>query len=309
MRNAFMNTILESCPARKDVFIISGDAGLGVFDTFKESHADRFVNLGVAEQNAASFAAGMALAGYKPYIYNIIPFVLYRCYEQVRNDICYQKLPVTLVGVGSGVTYAPQGMTHYSVEDLGITATLPNLKVFSPIDPVEARLAARYSLDADMPVYVRIAKRGEPEIHKKREFDITVPQVIEEGEKVGILFHGSIASEALAARGLLAGSGISPRLISVPCVQPLNSDVIFELVKDLEFVISLEEHFVGCGLGARLAREYIKREPRWKLFQLGIPDGFIHEIKDTAGMREYFGISGGRIAGFIRDLLKDRKAK
>lgn len=108
MRNAFINTILDACAGRDDIFIISGDAGLGVFDTFKDRHPDRFLNLGAAEQNMIGFAAGLAITGYKVVLYNIIPFVLYRCYEQVRNDICYQDLPVILAGIGSGVTYAPQ---------------------------------------------------------------------------------------------------------------------------------------------------------------------------------------------------------
>ena len=304
MRNAFIDTILESCSTRKDVFIISGDAGLGVFDTFKESFKDRFVNLGVAEQNAASFAAGMALGGYKVYLYNIIPFVLYRCFEQVRNDICYQELPVTLVGIGSGVTYAPQGMTHYSVEDLGIASTLPNLEVFSPIDPVEARLAARYSLNAEGPVYIRLAKRGEPVLHTKKEFDITLPQLLEEGEKIALIFHGSIASEVIAAKGTLAKEGLYPLLISVPMVQPLNSDVLFDILKNVDYVITVEEHFMNSGLGARLTREYVKRNPRWKLSTLGIPDVFIHEVKDAAGMRDHFGISSEKIAAYVKAVIR-----
>src|SRR5690242_9623991 len=129
MRNAFIDTILASCGQRDDIFIISGDAGLGVFDNFKEKFPGRFLNLGAAEQNTISFAAGLALTGFKVVVYNIIPFVLYRCYEQVRNDICYQDLPIILAGIGSGLTYSPQGMTHYSIEDLGIARTLPNLTV------------------------------------------------------------------------------------------------------------------------------------------------------------------------------------
>ncbi|MDH4028594.1 MAG: transketolase, partial [Nitrospirota bacterium] len=153
MRNTFMDTVIDSCSRRDDVFIISGDAGLGVFDDFRETYPDRFLNLGVAEQNMASFSAGMAMTGSKVFTYNIIPFALYRCYEQVRNDICYQKVPVVLVGIGSGITYAPQGMTHYSIEDVGLARTLPNLTVISPADPIEAGLAALYSLDAENPVY------------------------------------------------------------------------------------------------------------------------------------------------------------
>jgi len=302
MRNAFVNTVLKACEEKDDLFIISGDAGLGVFDEFKEKRAERFLNLGVAEQNMISFSAGLAMTGFKVYVYNIIPFVLYRCYEQVRNDICYQELPVTLIGIGSGITYSPQGMTHYSVEDLGIAQTLPNLKVFSPIDPIEAKLAAKYSLISKSPVYVRLAKRGEPNIHKNEDFDITEPQLIEDGEDIAVIFHGSIGLEVLKAGELLKKEGISPKLISIPMVMPINTEKLFSMLRRLKCVITVEEHFINSGIGSMLSREYVKAKPDWKLHTLGIPDGFIHVIKDLNGMREHFGISAARIAEYIRKM-------
>lgn len=236
MRNTFINTVLRANDKRSDLFIISGDAGLGVFDEFKDKFSDRYLNLGVAEQNMIGFSAGLALTGYKVFIYNIIPFLLYRCYEQVRNDICYQKMPVVLVGIGSGITYAPQGMTHYSVEDIGLALTLPNLTVISPIDPVEAKLAAQYCLAAKEPVYVRLAKRGEPNIHENDNFIITEPQILCEGEEVAILFHGSISAEVMAARAQLKTLKIFPRLIAVPTVQPLKADALYQALKGINIL-------------------------------------------------------------------------
>src|SRR3972149_4849784 len=237
MRNTFINTIIDACKTRDDIFFISGDAGLGVFDEFKVKYPDRFLNLGVAEQNMASFTAGLSMTGFKVYMYNIIPFVLYRCYEQVRNDICYQALPVTLFGIGSGITYAPQGMTHYSIEDIGIARTLPNLEIISPIDPVEAKLAASYSLNCQSPVYVRLAKRGEPNIHKDEYFDITKPQIIKEGNKIAILFHGSIGTEVMDS---LEGVKRSPLVISIPMISPLDYDLLLSMLKDIHTVITFE---------------------------------------------------------------------
>jgi len=304
VRNAFIDTILDKTLERDDLFIISGDAGLGVFDDFKEKRPDRFLNLGVAEQNAASFSAGLALTGYKVFLYNIAPFVLYRCYEQIRNDICYQDLPVVLVGIGSGVTYAPQGMTHYSVEDLGIAATLPNLVVISPIDLVEARAAALYALEADKPVYVRLAKRGEPRIRTEEKVDITVPFLLKGGKECAIIVHGPIAIEAVKAREMLEQDGISPALISLPMVQPMNTGKLFRMLKNMRYVFTVEEHFVNTGMGSVLAREAVKTPQAWRLFSLGITDNFIHDIKDTQGMRKHFGISARKIADFVRDIVK-----
>ena len=303
MRNAFIDTIIKAAEKDTDIFIVSGDAGLGVFDEFKKDFPRSFLNLGVAEQNDTSFCAGLALTGHKVYLYSIIPFILYRNYEQVRNDICYQDVPVVLVGIGSGVTYAPQGMTHYSVEDLGVARTLPNLTVFSPIDPVEARLAALYSLTAKMPVYVRLPKRGEPTIHRNDKFDITKPQLIEDGKDIAIIFHGSVSIEVLKASEALRKEKIFPRLISVPMVQPVDFKAFLSLLKGVRYVVTVEEQYVGCGLGSVLAKYHAQEEPRWRLFTLGLPDKFIHEIKDSGGMREHFGISSGKIAKFIKEIL------
>ena len=304
MRNTFVDTVIEFCDVRDDIFIITGDGGFGVLDTFKSIHSNRFLNLGVAEQNMASFAAGLALTGYKVMMYNIIPFVLYRCYEQIRNDICYQRLPVVLAGIGSGVTYAPAGMTHYSVEDIGIARTLPNLTVISPIDPIEAKLAAQYAIEADKPVYVRLAKRGEPNIHSDERCDITSPCQLTNGKDVAIVFHGSIGVEVLKAREILCKYGIEPKLISVPMLQPFNMDQLLPLLNGVRYLVSVEEHYVNSGLGSLLAGEYAKGSFEWKLVTLGIDDRFIHEIKDAEGMREYYGISGKKIAGHTKAIMK-----
>ncbi len=299
MRNIFINTILDETKKNKNIFIVSGDAGLGVFDKHKDEYPDQFLNMGVAEQNAASFCAGLALTGYKVYLYNIIPFLLYRCYEQVRNDICYQELPVVLVGIGSGITYAPQGMTHYSIEDIGIAQTLPNLTVFSPIDPVEANAVAEYSLKSKMPVYVRLPKRGEPDIHKKEIKDITMPQVVAEGEDIAIIFHGSISIEVVAAARKLKKKNINPMLISVPMVQPLRFKELEKMLKNIKQVVCVEEHYSNCGLSSILGRESLKKSSKWKLHLLGIPVNFIHKILKMEAMRASFGISADAIAKYV----------
>ncbi len=296
MRNAFIDTILDRCGTRDDIFVISGDAGLGVFDRFKEEFPDRFLNLGAAEQNMISFAAGLALTGQRAVVYNIIPFLLYRCYEQVRNDICYQELPVILAGIGSGLTYAPQGMTHYSVEDLGIARTLPNLAVLSPCDPVEARHAAAYALAADRPVYVRLAKRGEPQIHAGNNFDITEPQILRQGDGVALVCHGSATIEAMKAAELLAERDVSPMVVSLPLLQPLDPRKLAELLQGFGITVSVEEHYCDTGLGGMLARMYGELGLDGKLLQCGVPHRFIHEVFDNSGMRRAFGLDANAIA-------------
>jgi transketolase len=303
MRNAFMDAIIAACQEREDIFVVSGDAGLGVFDEFKQVRPDRFLNLGVAEQNTISFAAGLSMTGHKVIVYNIIPFLLYRCYEQVRNDICYQELPVVMAGIGCGLTYAPQGMTHYSVEDIGIARTMPNLTVISPADPIEARQAALYALDAQVPVYVRLAKRGEPTLHAQPHLDIARPQMLAEGEHIAVVCHGVIAEEALKAREQLAAIGIVPRVISVPMLQPLNKALLAEMLKGIDAVVSVEEHYFSSGLGAVLLELFSEYGLDMRLERLGLPSQFIHAIHTSAGMRSHFGIDAQGICERIKRLL------
>jgi transketolase len=301
MRNAFVDTIIEAVQTRDDVYIISGDAGLGVFDSFKEKHPDRFLNLGVAEQNTVSFAAGLAMTGFRVMIYNIIPFLLYRCYEQVRNDICYQGLPVILAGIGSGLTYSPQGMTHYSVEDIGIARTLPNLAIISPVDPVEARLAAQYALSSSTPVYVRLAKRGEPTLHGSSDFDICKPQMLRPGQRVALACHGSVAEEALQAAGELARHDINPAVMTIPMLHPMDQHAVAQMLSGFDLVLVIEEHYNFCGLGGMLASLIAEAGLPCRLTQLGVPHQFIHDIHDNQGMRKKFGFS---VDGIVRRVLE-----
>ncbi len=295
MRNAFINTVLDACKVRDDIIILSGDAGLGVFDQFKIEYPEKFRNMGAAEQNTASFAAGLALTGYKVFVYNIIPFLIYRCYEQVRNDICYQNLPVVLVGIGSGVTYATQGMSHYSVEDIGIVQTLPNLVAISPMDPVEAHAAACFALECSKPVYVRLAKHGEPVYHTEAPIDITTPLILRPGEGTAVLFYGSVAGEVMVAYEELKSKGSPPLVVSVPTLQPLDVSALIEILARVRHVIAVEEHFSSCGLGSILARLRSEHSLDWKLSVLGIPPHYIHEVKNVASLRVSFGIAAADI--------------
>jgi len=295
-----MGVIFKACERRDDIIILSGDTGAGLFDDFKKQHPDKFLNMGIAEQNMTSFAAGLAMTGKRVIIYNIIPFLLYRCYEQVRNDICYQNIPVVMVGIGSGLTYAPQGMTHYAVEDLGVCQTLPNLTVLSPGDFVEARNVAEFVLNWMGPSYVRIAKVGGPVLHPPNTeyLNTTLPHIVRPGSDVAILFHGSISSEALTAWEMLESK---PMLISVPMVQPLNSVALQELLKSIRRVIVVEEHYDNCGLGARIANDqYLWDNASWDLTVMGVEPGFIHSVNDLTGMRKMNKISAQDIVDMVK---------
>lgn len=303
MRNTFINTLSTLAKDDDSIYIVSGDAGYGVFEEFRDHYPDRFINAGVAEANMIGYSAGMALTGFNVFVYNIIPFVLYRCYEQVRNDICYQKLPVTLVGIGSGITYAPQGMTHYSVEDITLASTLPNLTVISPIDPVEVRAAVNYAAQASGPVYIRLAKTGEPDFRTSECNDILEPAVIRDGEDAIILSYGSIFGEAAEAADILDSRGIHVRLVSVPVLQPFPKNRIAKLISGFKTVITLEEHYHTGGLTSRMAELFVSHKITSALVPLTIPDQFIHHINKQAGLRNRYNIDAQAV---VRAVISSR---
>lgn len=300
MRNTVIKRITEIAKTKDDLFLITGDAGFGVLDEYCKSYPKRFLNLGIAEQNMISFASGLAMVGYKVVVYNIIPFLLYRCYEQVRNDICYQNLPVILIGIGSGLTYAPQGVTHYSVEDIQIALSLPNLQVMSPSDPFEAEACIEYAIKSSYPSYIRIAKSGEPKIHPGKLDNICDPIVVHYGKRVAVLMHGSVSIEVAEA---VKDMKNSPMIISIPMLAPLNFNKLTELLKDIETVLTIEEHFVYGGLGTILADWISVNRLPYKLVKLGIKNEFIHHIKNTKGMREHYRIDSLSIREILQGLL------
>jgi transketolase len=303
MRNAFIHTLLDLAKENDSVYIIAGDAGYGVFEDFCQMKPNRFINAGIAEANMIGYAAGLAMVGFNVFVYNIIPFVLYRCYEQVRNDICYQRLPVTLVGIGSGLTYAPGGMTHYGVEDLAVCQSLPNLTVISPIDPIETKAAVMFAVEADGPVYIRIAKSGEPVFRTQGCDNILTPTIIRDGESVAILSYGSVFDEVAQAMGELAKSGICPRIISVPTLQPFPKETLPRLLDGCHAAVVVEEHFRSGGLASRMADHMTESNDHIRLISLSLPDRFIHDVNKQTGLRKKYGIDAGSIAQAVRSVF------
>ena len=160
MRAAFANEIEALSAKDERLVLLSGDIGNRMFDTYKEKFPNRFYNCGVAEANMTGIAAGMALCGLRPITYTITAFNTIRCLEQIRLDVCYQNLPVIIVGVGGGLSYSSLNATHHALEDIASLRVLPNMTVICPGDAWEVRAALRAAIEVDGPVYIRMAKKN-----------------------------------------------------------------------------------------------------------------------------------------------------
>lgn len=286
MRNAFAAAVTALAEADPRVVLLSADIGNRLFDAFKARFPDRFYNCGVAEANMTGMAAGMALCGLRPFTYTITPFATVRALEQIRVDVCYHRAPVTVVGTGSGLSYASLGATHHSCEDVALLRSLPNMTVLCPADAAEVRQAVAAVLTQDGPVYLRLGKKGEPAVHQHPPaFAIGKGIILREGTDVCLLGLGTMVAPALDAAAILLAHGVQARVVSMHTVKPLDDELLRDVFRRFPIVAVVEEHSPVGGLGSSIA-EWLAAHglPAPRLLGFNTPDAFLCE----AGSQEYF---------------------
>lgn len=305
MRNTFINTIFKIAQKDKRVMLLAADIGYSVLEEFIEKLPKQYLNTGIAEQNTTGVAAGMAIEGRIPLIYSIIPFVTMRNFEQIRNDICYQNLNVKIIGIGAGFSYGPYAHTHHALEDIGILRNLPNLVIVAPGDPLEAEEAASAILKHKGPVYVRLGKKGEPNIHKKKPtFAIGKGIIIEEGYDLTLIATSNMLQRASEVVNELKKIKITTRLISMHTIKPLDKELVLDCAKKTKVLFTLEEHSVIGGLGSAVAEIIAESERKVKFRRFAVPDRFTKAIGYQDFMREQNDLSKEQL---IENIIKTIK--
>lgn len=259
-----------------------------------------------------SVAAGMGLCGLRPVVYTIVPFVTTRCLEQIRVDVCYHRSPVTIVGVGGGLSYAGLGATHHSCEDIAFLRTLPEMTVICPGDSLEVRAALRGAISSGRPAYVRLGKKGEPKVHTEPpEFTIGKGIVLREGTDICLLSTGNMLPTALAtADELSAGEKLTVGVVSMHTVKPIDEPLLQRVFRAYKLVVSLEEHSVLGGLGGAIA-EWLTEQSggQAKLLRLGTADSFFHSGGSEEFVRRELGLDAQSLAKRILDTWKNHSGK
>jgi transketolase len=311
MRNAFAAEITIMAAEDERIVLLSGDIGNRLFDGYKERISERFLNCGVAEANMMGLAAGMALCGLRPVVYTITPFATVRCLEQIRIDVCYQNVPVVIVGTGAGLSYASLNATHHSCEEVAFLRMLPNMTVICPGDPVEVRLALRAALKQSGPAYIRLGKKGEPIVHQRPpEFIIGKGIVVLTGNDLCLLSTGNMLPTAVQVADELNHKGLSTQVVSLHTVKPLDEQLLVEAFSKFMVVATLEEHSVLGGLGGSVA-EWLANQPPQKarLLRIGTADEFLYRAGDQTDARDYFGLVPENIVGRVLQAYLESKSK
>jgi transketolase len=305
MRKTFINTLVEM--ARKDdrIFLITPDIGYSVLEVFRDEFPDRYLNVGVAEQNAIGIAAGIALTGMIPYVYTINPFVCMRPFEQVRVDVAYMNTNVRIVGVGAGFSYGSAGATHHSIEDIAIMRVLPNMTVVCPGDPWEVSEAVKASVDYKGPMFFRLGKQGEPVINNpKAKFKIGKATRIRTGKDVHIISTSNTLEIANNVCDMLKAKKISASLISMHTIKPFDQKMVMELLKTKKPVFTVEEHNIIGGLGSAVAEVIAESGLKTTFRRFGVMDKYSHVVGSHDYIRGKFGISKENISKQIIKLIK-----
>ena len=299
MRSTFVKTVSELAETDDRVFLLTPDMGYSVLEGFAERFPDRFLNTGIAEQNTIGIAAGLALSGYIVYVYSIIPFVTMRCFEQVRLDLAYNEANVRLVGIGAGMTYGSLGPSHHACEDIAIMRSLPGMKVVCPGDPVEVRELLLQCHRMDGPVYFRLGKNGEPDIHgDAKNIRFGRAAKIADGKDVALITTSNMLEQGKKWTDQWRASGIGAALYSMHTMKPFDSEKIAELVSAGVPIVTLEEHGWG-GLGTCTA-EAAAEAGGGKLMRIGVKDEFSHHVGGHAWQRARAGLDKAPdLAGFL----------
>lgn len=299
MRNAFIDELTALANSNERIFLIVGDLGYGVIEDFERKFPERFLNAGVAEQNMMGMAAGLASAGYKVFVYSIGNFPVSRCLEQIRNDVCYHELDVSIVSIGAGLSYGTLGYSHHTIDDIGVMNSLPGITIYSPADAGETRLALRESLSVRTPKYFRLDKSGEPDIFNSSPSRFPNWSCLTQGKQVLLLTTGSISVEAVEAARILGAQGIDVSVYAIPVLKPL----VFEkqLIQQFESIVVVEEHSVSGGLGSIISEQIAMNQLKVNLVKLGLPDEVHHELGSQKHLRSQFGIDARGIANTVRE--------
>lgn len=309
MRNEFFKTLLEEARKEPRLHLLTGDLGFNCIEPFRDALPEQFSNMGICEGAMVGAAAGMALAGLKPFAYSIGTFMTMRCLEQIRDDICVQNADVKIVGVGGGCAYGIHGPTHHAIEDLALMRSLAGMAVLAPADPVEVRLAVRALVKHQGGAYLRIGKTGEPILHKNDpHFEIGKGIVMQEGKDLTFIGAGLMVGHALKAAAALAKDGFSVGVISMHTIQPLDQDVVLRTARATGALITVEEHVRTGGLGSAVSEVLADAGLGIRFQRLSLPDTLQYLPGSQSFLHDKFGLSPEKIAESARALLKRPKS-
>jgi transketolase len=302
----FAGTVEELSQENPRLLVVAGDSrGSGKLGPFAARMPERFVEVGIAEQNLVGVASGLAAAGRAVFAVSPASFLASRSIEQIKHDVCYSDRAVTLVGISAGVSYGALGSTHHSLHDFAALRAMHNIMVVAPADNWETREATRAAAISTIPVYLRFGKQPVPDLPHTADFGFGRARVLRNGVDGAIIATGETVWRALGAAETLGERGYSVAVISVHTVKPLDEEIVCKVASTVRAVVVAEEHSIFGGLGEACASVLLQRgiSPRFGI--AAIPDEYtVTGTQDE--ILNHYGISEAGLAGRLASLLEDK---
>ena len=302
MRDAFFDELYEIAKDDENVLFLTADMGAFSLNRFRKDIPKQYINVGVAEQNMVSISAGLTLGGKNVFIYSIVPFVTIRCYEQIKVDLCCMNLPVTIVGMGPGLTYGSDGPTHHATSDIAVMRALPELMILNPSDSVMTQAFARIAYKSTCPVYVRIEKGNLPLLYgsKTESFSDGLSE-IKAGSNVTIISTGLMVHRVIEAAAELGKRGISAGVIDLYRIKPVNSTLLLKLIEKTDSIVTVEENNITGGIGSLVSEVLSDNGVCKPLKRIAIPDEHCFETGEREGLHWFYGLDTDGIVKSIEE--------
>lgn len=304
-RQAICDTLLNAAKTDKDIVVLCSDSrGSASLTKFADTYPEQFVEMGIAEQDLVSVAAGLASCGKKAFAASPACFLSTRSYEQAKIDCAYSNTNVTLIGISGGVSYGALGMSHHSAQDIAAMSAIPNMRVYLPSDRFQTAKLIEALLQDKKPAYLRVGRNPVEDVYTAENCPFTMDKatVLTEGSDVAIIACGEMVRPALDAAELLKVQGISATVVDMYCVKPLDTEAVIKAASGAKAVLTVEEHAPFGGLGSMVAQVVGEHCPR-KVKNLSLPDAPV--ITGTSKeVFDYYGLNAEGIAKSAVELLK-----
>lgn len=304
-RQAICDTLLARAAQDKDIVVLCSDSrGSASLSRFADTYPEQFVEVGIAEQDLVSIAAGLARCGKKAFAASPACFLSTRSYEQAKVDCAYSNTNVTLIGISGGVSYGALGMSHHSAQDIAAMSALPNMRVYLPSDRFQTAKLVEALLQDEKPAYLRVGRNAVEDVYTEDACPFAMDKAtwLREGEDVAIIACGEMVRPALDAAEALAAEGITATVLDMYCVKPLDKEAVLRAAQKAKAVLTVEEHAPYGGLGSMVAQVVAENCPR-KVKNLTLPDAPV--ITGTSKeVFAYYGLDAAGIAAAARELVR-----
>ncbi|MDD3212896.1 MAG: transketolase C-terminal domain-containing protein [Eubacteriales bacterium] len=303
-RKAICDTLMARAETDNRIVVLCSDSrGSASLTPFAEAFPERFVEMGIAEQDLVGTAAGMAKCGLKPYAASPACFLSTRSYEQAKIDCAYSNVNVKLIGISGGVSYGSLGMSHHSAQDFAAMAAIPNMRVYCPSDRHQTRKLIEALLEDELPAYIRVGRNAVEDIYTEDDcpFELNKASVLRQGGRIALIACGEMTYPALKAADLLAEEGIAATVLDVHAVKPLDEEAVLFAARNAEAVVTVEEHSPYGGLGARVA-QVVSANCLRRVLNLALPDAPV-VAGTSAQVFDYYGLNPAGIAEQAKNLL------